>query len=120
MKALSATFCLFLFFSCGCAGDPDSMVTEQIAFMNEFATAMENDAPQSQLDTFQDRSKSLNKQFEALNLSTAEKQDLIARHQTELTAATQRLQKAMMKKAMNSFGKGFPGVSPGGAPSFGN
>lgn len=95
------------------------MVAEQIKLMTEMATAMENDAPQSELDKLQDRNESLNKRFEALNLSTTEKRELLTRHQAELTPVTQRLQKAMMKKAMNSLGEGLPGFSPGGPPGFG-
>jgi hypothetical protein len=63
----------------------------RLPLMNEMATAMENDAPQSELDKLQDRNESLNKRFEALNLSTAEKRDLLARHKAELIPASKRL-----------------------------
>jgi hypothetical protein len=67
------------------------MFAETITLGNELANAMETDAPQSELDKLQDRNESLNKRFEALNLSTAEKRDLLARHKAELIPASQRL-----------------------------
>ena len=93
----------------GCGSSPDALVKEQIQVMNELATAMENNAPQAKLDELQDRNNELNKRFEALNLSTADKRQLMERHQAELAPAMTRLQKAMMAKAMKSFGEGFPG-----------
>ncbi|QDS95081.1 hypothetical protein FF011L_38650 [Roseimaritima multifibrata] len=119
MKTLSAAFCLLLLLACGCGSNPDALVAEQITLMTEMATAMENDAPQSELDELQNKNISLAKRFEALNLSASEKQDLLARNEAELTLVTQRLQKAMMKKAMDSLGESSQGFLPGGAPRFG-
>ena len=118
MRAISFCACLLLLATVGCGGSPDSLVKEQIQLMNEMATAMEKDAPQAELDKFQSKSDALSKRFDALGLTDSEKTELISRHQTELTAAATRLQKAMMQKAMNSLGDGFPGMPPGGMPSF--
>jgi hypothetical protein len=93
----------------GCGSSPDALVKEQIQVVNELATALENNAPQAKLDELQDRNNKLNKQFEALNLSTADKRQLLERHKAELEPAMARLQKAMMAKAMKGFGEGFPG-----------
>jgi 16S rRNA G527 N7-methylase RsmG len=101
----------------GCGSNPDALVKEQIQIMNEMATALENNAPQSKLDALQDRNNKLNKKFEALNLSTEEKRKLLERHKGELVPATERLQKAMMSRAMKDIGGGFPGMPGlGGKP----
>jgi len=120
MRTLAAGICLMLLVTCGCGANPDSMMKEQIQLMNEIATAMESNAPQAEIDELQDRNEALTKRFEAIDLSTAEKRKLLTRHQAELTPATARLQKAMMKKMTDSLKEGgFPGFPQGGVPGFG-
>jgi hypothetical protein len=93
------------------------LAKQQIQVVNEMASALENDAPQAKLDELQDRNNKLNKQLEALKLSTEDKRRLTERHKAELVPAIERLQKAMLAKAMKG-GEGIPGFSKEGFPGF--
>ena len=99
MKTLSAAFCLLLLLSCGCGDSPDSLVTEQIAIMDETAASFENGGSRADSDKLQARKESLNKRIKALNLSAKEMQELNDRHEDALKAAELRLTNAMIKNA---------------------
>ena len=86
-------FSIFILAVSGCGSNPDSLIKEQIKNVNELASALENDAPQAELDKLQDRIKALEKKLEALDLSTSENRELLERHKAELVPAMQRLQR---------------------------
>ncbi|MCP4890325.1 hypothetical protein N9D23_14085 [Rubripirellula sp.] len=119
MRTIAFGVCLCVLVTAGCGGSPDGVVKKQIALMNEIATAMEQGASQAELDQLQSRGEAIAKEFEGLGLTDSEKQELLTRHQADISAAAARLQKAMMTKAMESLGEGFPGLPPGGFPSGG-
>jgi hypothetical protein len=98
----------------GCGSNGDALVKEQIQLINDLATAMESDAPQAKMDALQERGKQLNKRFEALNLSDADKKQLLQRHQADLQKAATRLTSAMMAKTAKGIGGGIPGFPPMG------
>lgn len=98
--------CLLLVFGvAGCGSSPDGLMKKQIRLLNDFADAIENDAPQSRMDELQKEGEALNQKMEKLDLSPDEKKELRERHKPEIEAALGRLRKAMFSKAMK--GKGF-------------
>jgi hypothetical protein len=95
----------------GCSANPDSMVKEQIAAMNDMSAALESKAPEAKVKEAQKRMEDANKRLEALKLSDDAKKQLLERHKDELTKATMRFVQASMK--LGDFGKAFGGAIPG-------
>lgn len=99
-----ACCCLLIPTLCGCGSNPDQLVKEHVTILNEWADALEKDAPQSKLAEIQDRSNAINERFERLNLSTAGKRQLAEKaergEEPTLTTAMGRLKQAMQKRSL--------------------
>lgn len=105
---------LLLAFIAGCSPTGDSLMQENIALINDWATALESGAPEARSKEFEARAKALQDKQLALKLTDAERKALIDKYSPELTKAMTRLTQAMFKGAMNRAGGNvqFPGFPP--------
>ena len=95
----------------GCGGSPDSLMKDQISYMNDLADALEKNQPESKLTDIKNRMDTNGKKIEALKMSDEEKKKLFEKHKDELMKATQRLLQAMMKsKEFGGLFDKFPGM----------
>jgi hypothetical protein len=96
----------------GCGGNADSLVKDEIRYMNELADAFEK-KDESRAKELQTKLEATDKKLQALNLSDEQKKQLLSRHQEALQKATTRLAQAGMNRTLGDFGKMFGGQFPG-------
>ena len=114
---LGSLFALVTCFA-GCGSSAESMLKQQIAQLNELAEAIENDAPESEIEAIKERMEATAKKMKELEVSEAEQKRLQEKYEDDLKQAGERLGKAMFGKLAEGMGKGlsdFPGG--GGLPN---
>ncbi len=103
----------------GCGKNADSLITQQIADINQLADALESGAEQSKIEALTDRMNATVKALEDLSLSQEEKNKLTEKHGAELLAARTRLTKAMASR-MGGMMKGMAESLKGNLPAMPN
>ena len=115
MKRILVSVCCFgLLILGGCGSKADSLMKQQIDFMNDLAEGIESGASQAEMEKIQERGKAISEELVALDLSPDEIKKLTEKHKDAMKEAAQKLQKTMMSKMKEDFGGKFPG-----APGFG-
>jgi hypothetical protein len=84
----------------GCTGAADSLLEEQIHYMNELADALNNGAPDSKIFEIKAKIQESGRKLQDLKLSEQEKKLLGERHRLELQRASQRVDEARNKRGV--------------------
>ena len=96
---------------CGTAAEP--ILLEQLSDLNALAEALERNAPEEEIQAIAERLADSNRQLEALDLSEAQRKELVDKYSEELLTAHSRIGDAMTAHAaramQNASDEGFGG-----------